>query len=218
MNLGQTNLTAVENQQNFDKLLAWLDEDRESAGQKYNSIHLRLTRIFHARGALIGEELADETIKRVTEKIDFLTKNYVGEPTVYFYGVAKKVFLEFTRKPVAKELPNQLVNQEEAIEDNLEKLDRHLNKCLNKLTSEQSRFILEYYKCDGKEKIKHRKQMAQELGISMHALRVRAFRVRKLLQTQFFQYLEKPNADLKLPKNQTDNPAKAYQSHLVPLN
>jgi hypothetical protein len=36
----------------FDKLLTWLDPDREKAGDKYQKLHLRLSRIFAAKGLL----------------------------------------------------------------------------------------------------------------------------------------------------------------------
>ncbi|HEY0047746.1 MAG TPA: hypothetical protein VGB68_00565, partial [Pyrinomonadaceae bacterium] len=58
----------VINQENFDVLLNWLDRNREIAGQKYEKIRRRLIRIFLGRGCFEAEELADETINRVTRK------------------------------------------------------------------------------------------------------------------------------------------------------
>lgn len=185
--------TTVKRPNKFDKLLEWLDKDRDVAGQKYESIHLRLTKIFYARGCYLAEELADETIDRVTNKIDFLSHSYVGNPTLYFYGVAKKVFLEFTRKPSAKELPIHMA-QKENTKDLLEEYDWHLTKSLRKLSPEETEFILEYYREDKEEKIKYRKQMARRLGITQQALRVRAFRIRKRLQVHFFDCLANQDA------------------------
>jgi hypothetical protein len=39
----------VLTQDAFDKLLNWLDSDRERAGQKYETIRLRLIKIFTCR-------------------------------------------------------------------------------------------------------------------------------------------------------------------------
>ena len=102
----------TEKSNKFDKLLFWLDKDREVAGHKYESIRLKLIKIFHARDCHLAEELADETIDRVADRIDFLTQNYVGNPVLYFYGVAKRVFLEFTRKPTTVELPTTIIKTE----------------------------------------------------------------------------------------------------------
>nr|MDQ3743617.1 hypothetical protein [Acidobacteriota bacterium] len=66
----------MNDQDDFDSLLAWLDADREEAGKKYESIRLRLIRIFTCRGRHDSEELADETIRRVTLKAPTLAGEY----------------------------------------------------------------------------------------------------------------------------------------------
>ena len=40
----------VLTQELFDTLLDWLDPDRERAGQKYETIRLKLIKIFTSRG------------------------------------------------------------------------------------------------------------------------------------------------------------------------
>ena len=96
------------NPQSFEKMLDWLDKDREIAGQKYEAIRLRLIKVLNYRGCLDGESLADEAIDRVTRKIDTLAENYEGNPAHYFLNVANKIYLENRRKPVAVELPDNL--------------------------------------------------------------------------------------------------------------
>src|SRR5438270_10295021 len=97
----------------FDYLLAWLDADRERAGEKYERIRRRLIRIFTCRGRPDAEELADETINRVTLKATEVSKEYVGDPALYFYGVAQKVFLESVRKPARADAPPPAVDSDE---------------------------------------------------------------------------------------------------------
>src|ERR671916_839429 len=80
------------------KLLSWLDPDPEQAGMKYEVIRRGLVRIFTCRGCFEADELADETINRVARKAEFLINKYSGEPAHYFFGVAKKVYLEYLRK------------------------------------------------------------------------------------------------------------------------
>ncbi|MEZ5427706.1 MAG: hypothetical protein R2747_15665 [Pyrinomonadaceae bacterium] len=166
---------------NFEKLLQWLDQDPNLAGQKYELIRQRLIKIFLARGSRTAEELADQTIERVTGKMDFLAENYEGDPALYFYGVAKNVFRESLQKPDSVELPTNLA-QNHSDSEELEIKDRCLGKCLKELSPEQREFILKYYEKDRQEKIDQRRHLSEELEISSEALRVRAFRIRLRLQ------------------------------------
>ncbi len=75
----------------FEQLLVWLNPNREQAGSKYEEIRRRLIKILTCRGCTCPEELADETMNRVTRKVPEIIGNYVGDPSLYFYGVAHKV-------------------------------------------------------------------------------------------------------------------------------
>jgi hypothetical protein len=46
----------------------------------------------------MAEELADEVINRVSKKLPQIVDIYVGDPALYFYGVARKVHREYLRK------------------------------------------------------------------------------------------------------------------------
>ncbi len=92
-------------QEAFDALLAWLDPDREAAALKYETVRLRLIKIFACRGCSEAEDLADETINRVTSKLPEIQASYTGEPARYFYGVANKIHLEYTRRKPVPPLP-----------------------------------------------------------------------------------------------------------------
>lgn len=176
--------------ESFQVLLGWLDPDRENAGKKYEQIRTRLIKIFYARGCHLAEELADETIARVSKKAGHLIENYQGDPAFFFYGVAKKVFLEFTREPKSGEMPHHLT-QPDSNTHELEQNDQCLTQCLETISDKNSKFILEYYECDKGEKIKCRKRMTEELGISHEALRIRAYRIRNTLQKCVLKCLEK---------------------------
>ena len=86
------------NRQAFDRLLRWLDPDRDKAGARYEKIRHRLIRIFACRGCYDAEDLADQSVNVVLTKIDWLVENYDGNPELYFYAVAKKIFLEQLKK------------------------------------------------------------------------------------------------------------------------
>ena len=71
-------------QEAFDALLDWLDSDREQAGIKYEQIRSRLIKIFTGRGCIGPEDLADETINRVTRKLKEIQNEFTGDRARYF--------------------------------------------------------------------------------------------------------------------------------------
>jgi RNA polymerase sigma factor (sigma-70 family) len=168
-------------QENFDVLLNWLDGNREIAAQKYEKIRQRLIRIFIGRGCFEAEALADETFNRVTGKLPQIIENYVGEPALYFYGVADKIYLEWLRK---QKKIKQLQMPENDSKDliRLEMEYACLENCLENLPAEQHRMIVEYYREEKSAKIKNRQQLAKNLGISANALQVKASRIRSQLK------------------------------------
>lgn len=166
----------------FEKLLTWLNPDREVAGQKYESIRTRLIKIFYSRGCYQAEDMADETMDRVTKKIDVIYNTYEGDPALYFYAVAKNVFLEFVRAPKHTELPENLFNADSADTDADDEYYECLDNCLQKLTADQREFIIDYYTDSKRSKIERRKKIALDRGLSSKALRIRAFRIRESLR------------------------------------
>ena len=152
----------------FDKLLAWLHPDRDEAAEKYRQILLRLVRIFAAKGCVDAEDLADQTVNVVARKIDTLIATYVGNPAVYFYGVAKKIQLEQLKKKPPPEPPPPPDNTE------LERRCACLEKCLEKeATPEERSLVLGYHEGEGRDRIERRKQLGEELGITLNALRIK---------------------------------------------
>ncbi len=179
----------VVTQQAFDSLLNWLDADRESAGSKYEKIRVRLIKIFTCRGCGEADDLADETINRVTAKLGEIAESYSGDPALYFYGVAQKVHLEYLRKkPPLPESPKTSRDKggraiwplETA--DELEHEFACLEQCIAALPAENRRLVLEYYQEEKRAKIDHRRMLADQLGIAVNALRIRAHRLRLQLQ------------------------------------
>jgi DNA-directed RNA polymerase specialized sigma24 family protein len=165
-------------QKSFDSLLAWLDADRDQAGKKYEEIRRRLIKIFACRGRPDADELADETINRVTSKAAKIAKEYVGDPALYFYGVAQKVYLESVRKrPPVVMPPAPVVNSDE-----IEREYECLEHCMEQLSASNRELILEYYRNDKRAKVEYRKTLAEKMGIAQNAVRIRAYRIRSFLQ------------------------------------
>lgn len=167
--------------QAFEKMLDWLDKDREIAGQKYEAIRVRLIKILTYRGCRAAEEIADETFDRVAKKIDNLLESYEGDPAPYILAIANNVFLEFQRKPLFLEMP-EVVAQPQKNEEDFQPEYDCLQKCLGYLSAAQREFILGFYAEQKSAKIKKRKRMAEDGGIPSNTLYVRAFRLRTKLR------------------------------------
>jgi DNA-directed RNA polymerase specialized sigma24 family protein len=165
-------------QEPFDRLLAWLDSDREYAGRKYEEIRYKLIKFFTCHGCTVPEELADRTIDRVANKMKVIAESYVGEPALYFYGVARNIYLEYLKKN-SSPLPRPVLP--EPVED-VEQVYACLDQCLGQLPPDGRELILEYYQGDRGVKIEQRKELAGRLGIPVNALRIRAHRIRVGLQ------------------------------------
>lgn len=179
----------VLTQDAFDVLLNWLDSDRERAGNTYEAIRLRLIKIFTCRGCADAEDLADETINRVAAKVRDLAPGYEGDPALYFYGVSHRVHQEYSRKLRLRdaELSEDVgaVNSSPVVislADEAEPEYECLERCLEHLPDENRKIVLEYYQQERRAKIDHRRRLAEELGIAVNALRIRAFRIRRALE------------------------------------
>lgn len=168
-------------EENFEMLLAWLDLDQDAAAQKYEKIRQRLIRILRGRGCFEAEELADATFNRVIGKLPQIADGYTGDPTLYFYGVADKIYLEWLRRQKKinqTRLPPPEISDAAALEIEYE----CLANCLAKLPADQHRLIVGYYREIKSAKIENRRKMAQTFGISPNALQVKASRVRSQLK------------------------------------
>ena len=187
-------------QEAFDTLLDWLDADRERAGSKYEAIRFRLIKIFTCRGCLEPEELADETINRVSAKVTEVASSYSGDPALFFYGVAQKIHLEYLRKIQKKQTElsvesYQLKVPTITLQDDIEPEYECLEQCLEHLPNDNRKLVVQYYQQEKHAKIEHRKVLATELGIAVNALRIRAHRIRLALQQCMHKCLEQQPAN-----------------------
>ncbi|MGB9179476.1 MAG: sigma-70 family RNA polymerase sigma factor [Pyrinomonadaceae bacterium] len=169
----------------LDNLLDWLDSNREQAGRKYEEIRQNLIKLFTWRGSAAAEDLADETINRVTRKVQELIKVYSGDPALYFYGVARNLLLEQQKSgishpsPLPPDIPD--ISNRKDDTDKLEQELSCLEQCLKELSASSREFVLSYYQKQKQAKIDSRRDLAQQLGISTNNLRVRMHRIRSAL-------------------------------------
>lgn len=168
--------------EDFDTLLQWLGPNLEIAGQKYEKIRECLIRVLTGRGCCEAEELADETIDRVTQKSSWLISHYNGEPILYFYGVAHRVHLEWLRGEKKKrnlQLPPPSNSGEDEDDDEMEYLC--LEDCIETLPQDHRQLVAEYYKEDGRNKIECRRELSRKSGLSINALHIKICRIRAVL-------------------------------------
>lgn len=169
----------VITREQFDSLLDWLGSDREFAGRKYETIRTGLIRVFVSQGFSDAEDLADETINRVTTRLADIRDGYVGEQARYFHGVARNVIRETRRR---KEINTEVAPISVDLEPTIIVEYDCLERCLGVLPPTKRELILDYYLYEGHDKIEHHKQMAWQLSITEGALRGRAHHTRAKLE------------------------------------
>jgi DNA-directed RNA polymerase specialized sigma24 family protein len=165
--------------ESFDRMLAWLNPNRDQAGHRYEEIRRRLIKIFAGRECWEAEELADETLRRVELNVADVAPTWVNDPVLYFYAVARNVRREYgRRKSVSTLPPPPAPNVEEA-----EQEDRCLEHCMKELlTSDERSLMLQYYEGQGHTKIENRQELCRQHGLGQNALRIRMHRLIKRLR------------------------------------
>ncbi|MCH9647204.1 MAG: hypothetical protein K0U98_03130 [Deltaproteobacteria bacterium] len=179
----------------FGALLDFLDADREAAGDKFQSLRRRLVKLFEVRGARFPEDLADETISRVAGKVGKGLKIEAQDPFRYFCGVAFLVFKEVTRGR-SRELAAMEDLRFHPAQELAEADERlpHLQRCLENLPKDNHQLILSYHQGEKGERISNRRRLADALGVTATALRIRAHRIRLALESCVEQGLSADSA------------------------
>jgi RNA polymerase sigma factor (sigma-70 family) len=172
--------------ESFDEILAWLNPDRDVAGTIYVQLRQELTKIFTWNHCPDPEGLTDEVFDRVAKKVHDVRPTYAGDPKLYFYGVARNVIKEIPKK-IKAQMSLQGTEpasdpRREAQQETAAMREDCLRSCLQKLSKEKRELILAYYARDKQAKIDHREEMAQQMGISVETLRVKAYRIRVTLE------------------------------------
>ncbi len=166
-------------QDSFEALLGWLGPTRDEGARKYETVRRKLTHIFMKKGCADPEDLADTTINRVIVKLPSIQAGYVGDPTNYFCGVARIVYLESLRR---REILTDYFPPVPTPDPVLAMARVCLRTCLSQIPADQRDLVLDYYVDQNQIKTHSRRELATELGISVNALRLRTFRIRMVLE------------------------------------
>lgn len=180
----------------LDALLDWLHPDREEAAREHERIRRRLIRLFLGRGCPAAEELTDETINRVTLRVPELS-NFQGDKALFFFRVADFVHREWIKEQ-RRLRTEPLDNNHNGVSGNWvepdsqfkEKLDECLRRCMAELSEENRSLFLDFNDKERRAKIEHRKTLANQCGITVNALRIKAHRIRIQLRECITKCLE----------------------------
>ena len=164
------------------RLLARLDPDDERAALEYERLRRALIRFFDWRGAWPPEDCADETLDRLSRKLE---DTAVEDVRNYAHGIARLVVLERRRQPVPSSIDSEVDlsrMRTAAVVQDEDGLHDCLDRCLTDFPSDSRSLVLRYYEGERSEKISSRRRLAATLGLSDNALRSRVQRLRDRLE------------------------------------
>ena len=182
-------------QEAFDSLLSALGSDRDQAAQRYEKIRTRLIKYFSWERCDTPEDCADETINRVAKRVS--EGEFLNSPESYFSAVARLVARE---SALAAQRHNRAMDEmaRTRVDDpSIDEAASHqLERCLQGLTPDQRKFLLEYYQGEQRTRIDNRRRMAERLGLPLNAVRNRALRLREKIEN-CMSVIFQPDASLK---------------------
>jgi DNA-directed RNA polymerase specialized sigma24 family protein len=175
----------------FDGFLGRLDPDRDCAGEKYENIRRKLIKFFEWNSCFPAEDLADETIDRVTQK---LKDQNIQDVVAFAWGVAKNIRKEaqkragrnvdFAELPEKGAFSGRVETTEDRINSRIQN-ERRLNllqRCIQRLSEVDRELFLAYYDSRGDDSPRDRQKLASSLRLTVGALRVRINRLRYKLE------------------------------------
>ena len=168
----------------FSRLLARLGSNSDEAAAQYERLRATLEKFFDWHGAWPPEECADETLDRLTRKLE--SEIEIVDVRSYALGIARLVLLEWQRRPAtlsSADLP-EIADLSAPVSRDLEDepLRTCFDRCLAALPADSRTLVLEYYVAERRAKIDNRRRLAQRFGVSESALRNRVQRVRDRLE------------------------------------
>jgi DNA-directed RNA polymerase specialized sigma24 family protein len=180
--------------ESLDKILDLLGgPNEEAAAIEYRKLHLRLSRFFEWNGVEDPEALADEAIDRLGRRaLEEAVTERIRNPSAFVLGIARLILREeIRRQQRTVEAIRHLEIQGEVSTSEDEAMDEALKHCLEKLSHERRRLLLEYYTYSGNEKVRKRQRLTEELGLTVNSLRNRVLRARQDMEACMRKFLSK---------------------------
>ncbi|SRR5882724_1260384 len=191
--MGDANLPILKDDSGptpLENLLRLLDRDRDRAGEKYEHLRRKLIKFFEWNSCFSPEDLADETLERLGQRIGTVNVLDVGG---FAWGIAKNVRQEVRKRAGrivhVEDMPGgegRLPDPHDNEKDIHEKMQQErrvkcLHLCLQRIPESDRELFLAYHTVKG-EHLQYRQELARRLGITLGALRVRVNRLRNHLE------------------------------------
>jgi RNA polymerase sigma factor (sigma-70 family) len=175
-----------ERMKDWDRFYKWLNPDPDLAASEYTRLRRLLISFFKGRFCADAEGLADQTIERVVQLLPKYGNELPSHPTRYCYGVARYIYKEYLRNEFSRntgELPNlSPAAYDSELAEEKEALDRCLHHCLRELDNQKREMFIRYYLVNSEEKSVLHQTMAEQMGITITALRLQILRIKEKLR------------------------------------
>lgn len=161
-----------------DDLLKILDPDPVAAEQKYLEVCLLLRRYFEWRQTPDPDDMVQETLRRVFERLQGGQKITTENPISYFMGFAQNLVREGWKVRKSEPLDEQLLSKSPPLFRTLNRAEQKifLRECLRKLSNEDVELLAASLERGNIA------TWAEKQGLGFAAVRVRLYRIRKRLQ------------------------------------
>lgn len=168
-------------QEELDKLLSHLADDREQAGAAYNLLRRKLVNLLRLLGHSAPEDAADRAFDITAAKLT--AGEMINDVASYLKGVAKMLCKEDLRKQLREEKARRDATffPPPAPPDGKHVL---MKLCFTQLGADDRHFLLHYYAgADIDERARNRLRMAEQMQATLNTLRLRAHRLRQRLRS-----------------------------------
>ncbi|MFN0109941.1 MAG: hypothetical protein ACKVZH_13890 [Blastocatellia bacterium] len=167
-------------EEEFERFLKWLDEDRQAAALEYEKLRRRLILYFVQRKCADAEDLADQVLDAAARQLSKQNSLFLQKPLPYIFGIARNLYRRYFNQQILSDsdvdwdrLPLQSnVDQSQFKEGR----NRCLGLCLRSLKDSDRDLFLLYYlnKVD-------RPILAKQFRMTINAVRLRMMRLRDQL-------------------------------------
>jgi DNA-directed RNA polymerase specialized sigma24 family protein len=174
----------VPTEEAFEKFLAVFSSNRDEAGQGYELARRKLVRYFERHAVMGAERCADETLDRAMRRINEGIQ--VSHLMPYLLEIARFVFMEtWKEEEKLRKAFSTMQTEVPPTQFDTGKTDVRedcFDRCLDELAPESRTLILTYFDKARHAKIEQHTDMANSLGLTLNALRIRIHRIRATLE------------------------------------
>jgi len=167
----------------FARFLESLSPDGEEAGRLYIRLDKKLVGFFGMKGISDTTGATHETIKRAGERLAGGAN--VPDMEKYCLGIARNVAKEWWRRErreerVFRRFTDSLANNSA---EEVERIQRILKPCFERLEDKDRDLLVAYCRIpEGLSHAEHRRRLAEEMGMTVRALRTQISRLRDELE------------------------------------